>query len=162
MEKRILRLKNGNFIRIMKVVYLRSNRHTRCIHLIYVHHFFNFHLISNLTDIPSYDPAYDAAILILKEPVDFSKITNARPAQLPDKDEDCSLFGKDMDTSGCGQYNKTAPSPDKLWTVKQQCLDPTGCTYLFHDDIMLCVGDQEKPKNSACYGDSGGRYSIYI
>ena len=96
--------------------------------------------------------------------MDFSENRIVRTANLPKAKETCKQFGKEMYASGWG-YNKYSESkPDKLWTVKQECLAAIDCadrknideTSWFDKDTMICVGDKETPDNSACGGDSGG------
>ena len=101
----------------------------------------------------------------MKEAVDFTKSKTIQPANLPKKKETCQQFGKQLDATGWGKNEFTGIFPDKLWTVKQECLAPrdcadrihiTGGTSWFEEDAMICVGDKETPDNSACNGDSGG------
>jgi len=108
---------------------------------------------------------YDAAILVLKKAVDFSKNRIVRPANLPKEKETCKQFGKQMYASGWGYNQYDESKPDKLWTVKQECLAAIDCadrknitagSGWFEEDTMICVGDKETPDNSACKGDSGG------
>ena len=73
-----------------------------------------------------------------------------------------------MYASGWGYNMYNESKPDKLWTVKQECLAPIDCAdreivcehfgrpCWFEEDAMICVGDKETPDNSACRGDSGG------
>ena len=108
---------------------------------------------------------YDAAILVLKKAVDFSRNRIVRPANLPKEKETCKQFGKQMYASGWGYNQYDESKPDKLWTVKQECLAAIDCadrknitsgSGWFEEDTMICVGDKETPDNSACRGDSGG------
>ena len=67
-----------------------------------------------------------------------------------------------MDASGWGFNTFNQKFPDKLWTVKQQCLDADNCANTtmsgkFDRHTMICVGDEKTPQNSACRGDSGGK-----
>jgi len=97
--------------------------------------------------------------------VDFSKNRIVRPANLPKEKETCKQFGKQMYASGWGYNQYDESKPDKLWTVKQECLAAIDCadrkninagSGWFEEDTMICVGDKETPDNSACKGDSGG------
>ena len=111
---------------------------------------------------------YDAAIIILKKHVDFNSpfgTKTIQPANLPKEKETCQQFGKQMDASGWGYNMYAEKKPDKLWTVRQECLAPIDCAdkeidtdgaSWFEEDTMICVGDKENPDNSACMGDSGG------
>ena len=105
----------------------------------------------------------------MKKAVDFSKNKIARPANLPKEKETCKQFEKQMYASGWGYNQYDENQPDKLWTVKQQCLAAIDCAdrlnisdgrwfdkSWFDKDTMICVGDKENPDNSACKGDSGG------
>ena len=78
-------------------------------------------------------------------------------ANLPKPDALCPT-GKVMIVSGWGYdfYNLTR-NEDKLYAVKQQCLDISKCPFYIGDPkYALCVGDLADPDNSACGGDSGG------
>ena len=88
-----------------------------------------------------------------------------QPVDLPAVGDDCKKFHKQMIVSGWGREKPGKPTHDKLWMVKQQCLDPKYCKEIdspvrpFYPKHMLCVGDLETKPNSACRGDSGGNFN---
>lgn len=97
----------------------------------------------------------DYAIIVLKREVTLNK--DVQLANLPKPDALCPT-GKVMIVSGWGYdfYNLTR-NEDKLYAVKQQCLDISKCPFYIGDPkYALCVGDLADPDNSACGGDSGG------
>ena len=84
---------------------------------------------------------------------------NVQLANLPEPDALCPT-GKVMIASGWGYdmfRNRTYWKREKLWAVKQQCLDISKCPlYVGDQKYALCAGDPDEPRNSACNGDSGG------
>ena len=94
--------------------------------------------------------------MVLKEKAIFSssiQITN-----LPERDAGCPS-GKSLVSSGWG-FDRTRPyrSHRYLWAVKQQCLSNDKCPdHARFEGAMICVGDDEDSRNSACNGDSGGK-----
>ena len=98
---------------------------------------------------------YDLAFIVLKEKAIPS--SSIQIANLPERDAPCPL-GKSLVLSGWG-HDRTRPyrSQRYLWAVKQQCLNNAKCP--FHarfEGAMICVGDEDDSRNSACNGDSGG------
>ena len=52
---------------------------------------------------------------------------------------------------------------NQLWAVYQECLPLDRCAISEEQKgQMLCVGDSEQPRNSACMGDSGGNNIVDI
>ena len=104
---------------------------------------------------------FDIAILVLEEeivPNEYVKIVN-----LPEADAACPK-GKKLIVSGWGydghQNNLTTETDvkhNRLWAVHQECLPLERCAPSEETKgQLLCVGDLEQPRNSACVGDSGG------
>ena len=89
---------------------------------------------------------------------------NIQIANLPEEDAPCPPK-KSLILSGWGRdvYNLSR-SLDKLWAVKQQCLNVTEECTLFEGDpsLVLCMGDKEQTLNSGCNGDSGGIFILII
>ena len=120
--------------------------------------FFIFWLSGNLT--VRFNPAYDIAVIVLKEEVTTSATIEI--AHLPSANAPCPT-GRSLITSGWGK-DKMRPlrSLEKLWAVSQECLDLSNCPRLDAGPgvnpktNMICVGDSENPLNSGCVGDSGG------
>ena len=104
---------------------------------------------------------FDIAILVLEEeivPNEYVQIVN-----LPEADAACPK-GKKLIVSGWGYdghtmniTTETAVKHNRLWAVYQECLPLDRCTTSEETKgQLLCVGDSEQPRNSACVGDSGG------
>ena len=104
---------------------------------------------------------FDIAILVLEEeivPNEYVDIVN-----LPEADAACPK-GKKLIVSGWGFdghtmniTTETAVKHNRLWAVYQECLPLDRCTTSEETKgQLLCVGDSEQPRNSACVGDSGG------
>ena len=108
--------------------------------------------------------SYDIAVIVLeKEVVPNNKVLIA---SLPEKNAACPT-GQNMIVSGWGQDPLRPDSAHLnrpiLWAVMQECLNPSKCPLLNHtinqpNKNMMCVGDVEDPTNSACIGDSGGKF----
>ena len=84
-------------------------------------------------------------------------------ANLPRADATCPT-GKRLVASGWG-YDMHDPTRniDRLSAVLQQCLPQEKCKISEEmKPYYLCVGDLEQPRNSVCYGDSGGNDLCYF
>ena len=109
----------------------------------------------------------DFAIILLQNEVSLSERINVIP--LPIEDISCPI-GKPFVASGWGmdRYRNPDTTLGKvpftrfLQAVNQDCLDIKECVAYGDDDpsLVFCVGDREKPQNSACKGDSGGKCTI--
>ena len=97
---------------------------------------------------------FDIAILVLEEeivPNEYIKIVN-----LPEADAACPK-GKKLIVSGWGLDGHNRTKHNQLWAVYQECLPLDRCVISEEQKgQLLCVGDSEQPRNSACMGDSGG------
>ena len=110
---------------------------------------------------------FDIAILVLEEeivPNEYVKIVN-----LPEPDAPCPK-GMKLIVSGWGfdghktnWTTETEVKHNRLWAVYQECLSLDRCaTSEEQKGQLLCVGDSENPRNSACMGDSGGNNIVDI
>ena len=110
---------------------------------------------------------FDIAILVLEKeivPNEYAQIVN-----LPEADAACPK-GKKLIVSGWGFdghtmniTTETAVRHNRLWAVYQECLPLDRCTTSKETKgQLLCVGDSEQPRNSACMGDSGGNNIVDI
>ena len=63
-----------------------------------------------------------------------------------------------MVVSGWGDdYNDGNRKTDRLWAAMQEILPRESCGISERENkYVLCVGDSTQPKNSVCFGDSGG------
>ena len=103
---------------------------------------------------------FDIAILVLEEeivPNEYVDIVN-----LPEADAACPK-GKKLIVSGWGLDGHNRTKHNQLWAVYQECLPLDRCAISEEQKgQMLCVGDSEQPRNSACMGDSGGNNIVDI
>ena len=116
-----------------------------------------------------YFTGYDAAILVLKESVNFSG--TIKPANLPKAGQDCkapgsAMKGKVLDTTGWGKEKTNINHGGALWTVKQECLPDKFCESDENQlrtgvlpEIELCIGHSGDLTSGSCQGDSGGMYT---
>ena len=108
---------------------------------------------------------YDAKVITLGTNVLLNE--KVQIAQLPNENEECAEYGKHMVISGWGktwskgENNTVVRSPDVPMYLEQQCLNVSRCPVLadspYYPIHEICVGDLEDARNSACYGDSGGK-----
>ena len=81
---------------------------------------------------------------------------------LPEADAACPK-GKKLIVSGWGLDGHNRTKHNQLWAVYQECLPLDRCAISEEQKgQMLCVGDSEQPRNSACMGDSGGNNIVDI
>ena len=110
--------------------------------------------------------------MVLKTKVILNE--NVKLANLPANDEVCPS-GRELTVSGWGDeidygyksrtMDNNYPSANHryLWAVKQECFDVSDCDrYIGNKDAVLCVGDSENLRNSACHRDSGGNAFLYF
>ena len=106
-----------------------------------------------------FDDAYDIAVIVLKETLVLGP--NIQLANLPKIDEPCPS-GRNLILSGWGEdIMRPYRSQSNLWAVVQECLNMSSCPRVIdmHPKAnLLCIGDAENSLNSACYGDSGGKW----
>ena len=106
-----------------------------------------------------FDDAYDIAVIVLKETLVLGP--NIQLANLPKIDEPCPS-GRNLILSGWGEdIMRPYRSQSNLWAVVQECLNMSSCPRVIdmHPETnFLCIGDSENSLNSACYGDSGGKW----
>ena len=104
---------------------------------------------------------FDARLITLEKDVILNK--KVQIAQLPNENEKCAEYGKNMVISGWGltwpkRINATnSRLPTVPMYLKQQCLNISFCPLLIESFNEICVGDLVDPRNSACQGDSGGK-----
>lgn len=81
-------------------------------------------------------------------------------ASLPQNDEKCPQ-GNVLTLAGWGgDPYRNKRKNHILWAVKQECLDIKKCnrfSHLANDGPVLCVGDENDPRNTGFKGDSGGK-----
>ena len=103
----------------------------------------------------------DARVITLEKEVILNE--KVQIAQLPNENEKCAEYGKNMVISGWGltwakRINETnSRLPTVPMYLKQQCLNISFCPLLIESFNEICVGDLVDPRNSACQGDSGGK-----
>ena len=109
------------------------------------------------------DEAFDVALIFLEEDAILGK--DVQLASLPQLDENCPP-GNVLTLAGWGADPYLGDPPldpyyhPILWAVKQECLDINQCnvfSHLSNDGPILCVGDKNDPRNTAFFGDSGGK-----
>ena len=108
--------------------------------------------------IGDYLTGYDVAILVLKTPATLTK--NVTIAHLPAHDAPCPTK-KELVISGWGKAF-IGRKNRFLWAVKQQCVSVDQCeSFVGNKKAALCVTDLSEPRNSAFFGDSGGKKQLF-
>ena len=103
----------------------------------------------------------DARVITLEKEVILNE--KVQIAQLPNENEECAEYGKNMVISGWGKTWSKGENfnvgrfPDVPMYLEQQCLNVSHCPALSDSDYEICVGDLDGTHNSICKGDSGGK-----
>ena len=104
---------------------------------------------------------FDVRLITLEKDVILNK--KVQIAQLPNENEKCAEYGKNMVISGWGKTWSKGENytdgyfPDVPMYLEHQCLNVSRCPVLSESDYEICVGDLKDAHNSVCIGDSGGK-----
>ena len=103
----------------------------------------------------------DVRVITLEKDVTLNK--KVQIAKLPNENEECDKYGKNMVISGWevtwskGENSTEHRFADVPMYLEHQCLNVSRCPLLTESNPMICVGDLEDDHNSACAKVRGGK-----